>query len=212
MSCVIPDTPTAKFGEALRQQVEERLNFFETGEPPSKNADAMRKVFEQLALDEDESDSEDEDEIAALVKPNLPRPSSVAVARVRASSGSPAPGKLTSKAPRMTKKALQELELQRRRAYAETFFKELNETVFKGGIPPETKLEWNKRLLTTAGRAHWHRCVGVDSTQGRPRLDAMVAGRETACTQRLSNLRRRSSTVMVGHPVPLSYGLAPYAS
>ena len=65
----------------------------------------------------------------------------------------------------MTKKALQELELQRRRAYAETFFKELNETVFKGGIPPETKLEWNKRLLTTAGRAHWHRCVGVRSIQ-----------------------------------------------
>lgn len=55
------DTPTAKFGEALRQQVEERLNFFETGEPPSKNADAMRKVFEQLAIDGDE-DSEDEDE------------------------------------------------------------------------------------------------------------------------------------------------------
>ena len=99
------------------------------------------------------------------MKPKLPRPSSVAVAGVRASSGSPAPGKLTSKAPRMTKKALQELELQRRRAYAETFFKELNETVFKGGIPPETKLEWNKRLLTTAGRAHWHRCVGVRSIQ-----------------------------------------------
>ena len=62
MLCVISDTPTAKFGEALRQQVEERLNFFETGEPPSKNADAMRKVFEQLALDVDEDESDaDED-------------------------------------------------------------------------------------------------------------------------------------------------------
>ena len=54
------DTPTAKFGEALKQQVEERLAFFETGEPPSKNADAMRKVFEQLALDQDEDESDAE--------------------------------------------------------------------------------------------------------------------------------------------------------
>ncbi|RPD62593.1 Nop-domain-containing protein [Lentinus tigrinus ALCF2SS1-6] len=59
------DTPTAKFGEALRQQVEERLNFFETGEPPSKNADAMRKVFEQLSIDhdEDEDDEGSDDEM-----------------------------------------------------------------------------------------------------------------------------------------------------
>ena len=56
------DTPTAKFGEALRQQVEERLNFFETGEPPAKNADAMRKVFEQLALDVDEDEDEASDD------------------------------------------------------------------------------------------------------------------------------------------------------
>ncbi|KAJ7582914.1 hypothetical protein C8J56DRAFT_236083 [Mycena floridula] len=46
------DAPTAKFGEALRAQVEERLNFFETGAPPSKNADAIRKVLDELALEE----------------------------------------------------------------------------------------------------------------------------------------------------------------
>lgn len=51
---VCSDNPTAKFGEALRAQVEERLNFFETGAPPSKNADAMRKVLEDLALDDDD--------------------------------------------------------------------------------------------------------------------------------------------------------------
>ncbi|KAH9080285.1 Nop-domain-containing protein [Lactarius deliciosus] len=39
------ETPTAKFGEALRQQVEERLAFFETGAAPGKNADAIRKSF-----------------------------------------------------------------------------------------------------------------------------------------------------------------------
>ncbi|KAJ7156103.1 hypothetical protein C8R43DRAFT_425740 [Mycena crocata] len=52
------DNPTSKFGEALRAQVEERLNFFETGAPPSKNADAMRKVLEDLALDDDEDDAD----------------------------------------------------------------------------------------------------------------------------------------------------------
>ncbi|KIO20691.1 hypothetical protein M407DRAFT_81283 [Tulasnella calospora MUT 4182] len=45
--------PTTAFGEALKQQVEERLNFFETGVPPTKNADAMRKVLEKIAIDTD---------------------------------------------------------------------------------------------------------------------------------------------------------------
>ncbi|OSC97498.1 Nop-domain-containing protein [Trametes coccinea BRFM310] len=63
--------PTAKFGEVLRQQVEERLNFFETGEPPSKNADAMRKALEALALDEDEG-SDDEMQVDKQGEPALP--------------------------------------------------------------------------------------------------------------------------------------------
>lgn len=46
------DNPTAKFGEALRGQVEERLEFFEKGTPPSKNADAIRKVLDELAEEE----------------------------------------------------------------------------------------------------------------------------------------------------------------
>ncbi|KAK7023820.1 hypothetical protein R3P38DRAFT_2954382 [Favolaschia claudopus] len=52
------DNPTPKFGEALRAQVEERLNFFETGAPPSKNADAIRKVLQDLALDEEDGDED----------------------------------------------------------------------------------------------------------------------------------------------------------
>jgi nucleolar protein 56 len=65
------DSPTAKFGEALRAQVEERLNFFETGAPPSKNADAIRKVLESLALDEDDEDDEmaETDPILPLIEP-----------------------------------------------------------------------------------------------------------------------------------------------
>ena len=54
------DAPTSKFGDALRAQVEERLNFFETGAPPSKNADAMRKVLDDLAMDIDDDDADED--------------------------------------------------------------------------------------------------------------------------------------------------------
>ena len=65
----IIEKPSAKFGEALRDQVEERLRFFETGEPPSKNAEAIRKVLEAIALeDEDEEGSDEEEEEEAGVK------------------------------------------------------------------------------------------------------------------------------------------------
>ncbi|KAF7768674.1 hypothetical protein Agabi119p4_7917 [Agaricus bisporus var. burnettii] len=52
------DHPTSKFGEALRSQVEERLNFFDNGVPPSKGADGLRKVLEELSLDEEGSADE----------------------------------------------------------------------------------------------------------------------------------------------------------
>ena len=52
--------PTSKFGDALRAQVEERLNFFETGAPPSKNADAIRRVLDDLAMEEDDEDADEE--------------------------------------------------------------------------------------------------------------------------------------------------------
>ncbi|KAK7054444.1 Nucleolar protein 56 [Paramarasmius palmivorus] len=55
------ENPSAKFGEALRAQVEERLNFFETGAPPSKNSEAMRKVLQDLAMDMDEDEDDDVD-------------------------------------------------------------------------------------------------------------------------------------------------------
>ena len=32
----------------MKDQVEERLNFFATGEKPKQNADAMREVLEEL--------------------------------------------------------------------------------------------------------------------------------------------------------------------
>lgn len=38
------DTPTTKYGEVLKRQVEERLQFYESGETPTKNADAMQEA------------------------------------------------------------------------------------------------------------------------------------------------------------------------
>ena len=46
--------------------MEERLNFFETGAPPSKNADAIRKVLDSLSLDEDEDDMDVDRPITTL--------------------------------------------------------------------------------------------------------------------------------------------------
>lgn len=58
----VSDKPSVKFGEALRDQVEERLTFFETGKPPSKNAEAIRKVLEAIALEDEDEEGSDEEE------------------------------------------------------------------------------------------------------------------------------------------------------
>lgn len=66
------DQPSSKFGEVMNGQVEERLAFYESGKPPSKNADAMSKALrsiEEAAGDlmdvdgkDDDSDSDDSDD------------------------------------------------------------------------------------------------------------------------------------------------------
>ncbi|KAG9291964.1 hypothetical protein G9A89_004902 [Geosiphon pyriformis] len=72
------EKPTSKFGEALKEQVERRLMFFETGAKPLKNIDAMKKVLDSIASEDkmeldskpvlphidqdDESDESDESE------------------------------------------------------------------------------------------------------------------------------------------------------
>jgi len=45
------DYTTSKFGETLRDQVEERLKFYESGEAPPKNADVMHGVIQELKKD-----------------------------------------------------------------------------------------------------------------------------------------------------------------
>mmetsp|Transcript_35312 Transcript_35312/g.92343 ORF Transcript_35312/g.92343 Transcript_35312/m.92343 type:complete len:508 (+) Transcript_35312:174-1697(+) len=42
------DEPSTKFGEKLREQVEERLEFYDTGKTPRKNLDVMREVIGEV--------------------------------------------------------------------------------------------------------------------------------------------------------------------
>lgn len=42
------EEPTSKYGDKLREQVEERLRFYDSGEAPRKNLDVMREVAAEL--------------------------------------------------------------------------------------------------------------------------------------------------------------------
>ncbi|XP_054720532.1 nucleolar protein 56-like [Uloborus diversus] len=52
------DVPTEKFGEKLRQQVEDRLKFYDTGEIPAKNCDVMKDALEEIKDKEDLDEAE----------------------------------------------------------------------------------------------------------------------------------------------------------
>lgn len=55
--------PSSKFGEALKNQVEERLTFYATGEAPTKNADAMKAAMDDVLAGMDIDVDEDEDAV-----------------------------------------------------------------------------------------------------------------------------------------------------
>jgi len=42
------DEPTTKYGDIMREQVEERLAFYESGAAPRKNLDVMNQISEEL--------------------------------------------------------------------------------------------------------------------------------------------------------------------
>lgn len=69
------------------------------------------------------------------------------------------PALSSSKKPRTSKKQTDAAEQARREVYASELFSTLNRTIFKDQLPNETKLNWNVRLLSTAGKAKWHRWV-----------------------------------------------------
>lgn len=42
------ELPTSVFGDKLREQVEERLSFYETGAVPRKNVDVMKEAVQEV--------------------------------------------------------------------------------------------------------------------------------------------------------------------
>ena len=55
------DDPSRLYGEKLREQVEERLKFYETGAAPRRNVDVMEEVAKQLKAGEPDDDEVMED-------------------------------------------------------------------------------------------------------------------------------------------------------
>lgn len=52
------DEPSRLYGDKLREQVEERLKFYETGAAPRRNVDVMEEVAKQLKTDDSDEEME----------------------------------------------------------------------------------------------------------------------------------------------------------
>ena len=65
------DEPTSVYGEKLREQVEERLKFYETGAPPRKNVDVMEEIRKSLGP----ADGKKEDDDVDMEAPETPKSS-----------------------------------------------------------------------------------------------------------------------------------------
>lgn len=44
----LAEVPSSVFGDKLREQVEERLSFYETGDLPRKNVDVMKEAVKEV--------------------------------------------------------------------------------------------------------------------------------------------------------------------
>lgn len=53
----VTEKPTSVFGAKLHDQVEDRLNFYETGEAPRKNIDVMKEAIEEFTKEADNDES-----------------------------------------------------------------------------------------------------------------------------------------------------------
>jgi len=62
------DEPSRLYGEKLRDQVEERLKFYETGAAPRKNIDVMTEVAKELKAARGD-DLDDDDDMAEVKTP-----------------------------------------------------------------------------------------------------------------------------------------------
>ncbi|EIN13243.1 hypothetical protein PUNSTDRAFT_57472, partial [Punctularia strigosozonata HHB-11173 SS5] len=85
---------------------------------------------------------------------------------------------------RMSKKAEAEAKAARLATYANDLFSDLNRSVFDNGLPKETTLVWNKRLLSTAGKASWHRRV-FRHRSGKETTKIELATKVLDCEERI---------------------------
>ena len=65
LACQIP---TGKYGERLKDQVEERLRFYDSGEAPRKNIDVMKEVIAELQAEGGGGGGGDDDKAAKKAK------------------------------------------------------------------------------------------------------------------------------------------------
>jgi nucleolar protein 56 len=76
-SIISKDKPTSKFGEALKNQIEERLSFYEHGTAVTKNIDVINKAIQELDAMEVDEESDKKVEIVLGKRKASPEPQEV---------------------------------------------------------------------------------------------------------------------------------------
>ena len=95
------DEPSRIYGEKLREQVEERLKFYETGAAPRKNIDIMEEIRKNLdSAKGDNGDNKDED--VAMETPSKKKSKKEKKKRKRDSEGEEEAEKKSSKKTKKT--------------------------------------------------------------------------------------------------------------
>ena len=105
------EVPTSVFGEKLREQVEERLSFYETGEIPRKNLDVMKEAMVQAEETAAKITSKLEKQEKKCLKKEKKRLAAIALASSENSSA-PEECEETSERPKKKKKQKPQEALQ----------------------------------------------------------------------------------------------------
>ncbi|KAG6381382.1 hypothetical protein JVT61DRAFT_5796 [Boletus reticuloceps] len=136
-------------------------------QPPSEN-------FIPLYVDTSDDEESDKDCILVLNDPpasrrpirSIPPAKGQDAAKGNTMFESPKKNAVLNSSQRGRRSVLKAKEQARLQKYATDLFAQLNKDVFGDCLPKDTTLEWSKRLLTTAGRARWHRsCEGMHTTR-----------------------------------------------
>lgn len=124
------ETPTSKFGEALKRQVEERIEFYATGTAPTKNEAAMKAAMDSVLADI-----------------NIDDPTAGATEDVEMADG--ATTKATEQAVRHKKEKRDKKEKKSKKSEAET----LTSETLAASPSPEKKVKREKKKSDVNGDA-----------------------------------------------------------